>query len=185
MSDELNEELDSQNQSTEEVVNTEEVEVETPAEDTEDDVEALREKNKKLFERAKKAEAEAKELKTKVKAPEQKPQTVEKQTGDVTLKDQYALLEAKVPADDIDEVISYAKYKGISVAEALKTAVVKATLSERAEVRKTAEVAHTGGGKRTTVKLSDEALVNKAEQGDLPEDPDALVEARFNLKKNK
>lgn len=59
MSTEDNEELDSQNQATEEVVKTEQVE-DTALAETED-VEKLREQNKRLFERAKKAEAKLKE----------------------------------------------------------------------------------------------------------------------------
>jgi hypothetical protein len=183
MDEQSTEELDSQNQPTEEVVNTEEVEVETPADDTED-LESLQEKNKKLFERAKKAEAEAKLLKAeRLKAEEQARRPAEKQ-ADVTLKDQIALVQAQVNPDDIDEVLRYAKFADISIADALKSNVVKTILSERTEQRKSAEVANTQGSRRTVPKVSDEQLIEKADRGDVPDDPEALVEARFNQKKN-
>jgi len=147
-----------------------------------EDLEDLKSKNAKLFARTKTAETEAKELKQKLKTFEQTKDT--KATVDLSsLKDQYALLQAQVPADDIEEVLSYAKYKAISVAEALKTTAVKAILSEKAELRKSSEAANTSGSKRTTLKISDEAIVQKSLVGDLPDDPEALVEARFNLKK--
>ncbi len=180
MSDELNENLDSEIQATEEVVNTEEVE-DTVADTGSEDKAKLEELNKKLFERAKKAEAELKEFKAKAKTETKAEVTAEKQ-ADVSVKDQYALLQAQVPADDIDEVLAYAKFKGISVAEALKTTVVKATLAERAEQRKTAQVANTSASKRTTARQTDEQILEKGYEADNPE---ALAEARHNLKRKK
>jgi hypothetical protein len=163
MADEADDELESKDQPTEDVENTEEVE-ETVVDTESEDLEALKEKNRKLFERAKKAEAEAKELKTKVKAPEPS-----EKKGGLSSLDLYALIEAKVLQDDISEVTDYAKLKGISVAEALKSNVVKTILSERAEERKTAAAAHTTGARRGNSQVSDDTLLNKASRGELPE----------------
>ena len=126
------------------------------------------------------------------RAPAGKPDTVrpvfdhqpaEKQADSpVSLKDQYALLQANVPADDIDEVISYAKFKGITVQDALKSSVVTATLSERAEQRKTAEATATGPVKRSVARLSDEQIVSKGFEHD---DMEAVAEARLNAKRKK
>lgn len=157
----------------------------------EHDVGWYKKQNNKLFERAKKAEGFEKQPDgswVKVfKKPEAKPQVVQasqQKQPEVSLKDQYALLQAQVPADDIDEVISYAKFKGISVTEALKSSVVKATLSEKAEMRKSAEVANTSGSKRTTVKVTEDQLVEKASSGNMYDlDPETLAEADINLKK--
>lgn len=181
MSDELNEELDSQSQPTEEVVNTEEVE-ETPAQDEPEDVETLKALNKKLYERATKAEAEKKELRAQLKTLEPTPKPQAEKQADVTLKDQLALVQAQVNPDDVDEVISYAKYKGITITEALKSPVVKATLSERAEQRKTAEATAVGPVKRSVPKVSDEQLIDRGYTAD---DPEALAEARMNIRKKK
>lgn len=176
-----NEELDSQNQPVEETVNTEVVE-DSSLEESED-LNALQEKNKKLFERAKKAEAEAKLLKAeRTKAEDQvKANPSEKQDG-LTPVDLYALIDAKVPQDDIEIVSDYANFKGISVAEAVKSSVMKTELAQRLEMRKTAEVTNTGSGKRTTAKVSDETLLDKARKGEFTDDVEALVEARFNQK---
>jgi len=172
--------VDTQIEPTEEVVKTDEAEDASTQEAFKGEPEYT-EHEKKMFERAKKAEAEAKKLKAELA---RKPQTAEKQVGEVSLKDQYALLEAKVPADDIDEVINYAKFKGISVSEALKSSVIKATLSEKAEQRKTSEVTNTAGSRRTTVKMTDEMIVQNAAEGK-SFDPEALALARINLKKKK
>lgn len=186
MGEELTENLNSPNEATEEVANTEGVETEAAQEQVED-VDALKEQNRKLYERAKKAEELAKALKAKVKEPDKAPAPAEKQADvSVTLKDQYALLQANVPADDIDEVLDYAKFKKISITEALKSAVVKATLSERAEQRKTAEVTATGPVKRTSARVTDEQLLQRASKGEFYDlDPEALADADLNSRKKK
>jgi hypothetical protein len=184
MSDELNEELDSPNQPVEETVETEQVKDETPVEESED-LETLKEKNKKLFERAKKAEAEAKELKTKAKAPAPKVEAVKLE---VSLKDQMALINAKVHEDDLEEVMDYAKYKGISIVDALKSPVILTTLRDKEEQRKTADATNTTGSRRVTTKLSDDTLLRNASVGtidDSEEGIERLIEARLASKKKK
>jgi hypothetical protein len=188
MSDEDNGIIEPQDDATEEVVNTEEVEeIESAdAPETEDESEdeekiALREQNKKLFERAKKAEAEAKELKTKVKAPAQAEAPSEKQDG-LSSMDTIALIGAKVTEkEDIDEVVDYARLKGISVEEALKTNVVKTILKDKAEQRASAEATNTGPARRGSAKMTDEQILDAASKGK-EVDPVALAEARWNLK---
>lgn len=108
-------------------------------------------------------------------------------TADTALssKDLYALMQANVPEDDIDEVVEYAKLKKISVSEALKTNVVKTILNDKAEERKVARATNTGPSKRGTVKLSEDALIDKANKGDLPDSEEEmarLVRARKGLK---
>src|ERR1035437_775035 len=76
--------------------------------------------------------------------------------GELTTKDLYALIDAKVPEDDIEEVREYAQLKKISIAEALKSNVVKTILGDKAEQRKTAEGTNTNGGRRSSAKLSDD-----------------------------
>lgn len=148
-----------------------------------DDVDKLKEQNKRLFERAKKAEAEAKELKLKTKAPAQ-AQAQQPAVKDDTLspRDLYALMDAKIPQADIDEVVRAAKLLGKSVPEALNDGLVKARLKDLAEQRDTANATNTSGSKRTTAKLTDEGLVEKAMRGG-DVDPEALAVARINLKK--
>lgn len=184
MSEQDLENLDSPNETTEEVVNTDEVEVESHEEETED-IEKLREQNRRLFERTKKAEELAKQLRAKVStAPA--TQTPEKQGGEISLKDQYALLQAQVPVQDVDEVIKAAKLLGKSIPDALNDGLVKARLSQLAEERTTAAATSTGAAKRVAPRVTDETLVQKAVSGNPYDmDPDALAEATMNLKKKK
>ena len=67
----------------------------------------------------------------------------EKKPEGLSTKDFYALTKANVPEEDIDEVAEYARFKGITVAEALKSSVVKATLAEKSEVRRVSNAMQT------------------------------------------
>lgn len=128
-----------------------------------------------------KIRAEKAERKTK-EAPVVKTQ---ESNGNLSPIDIFALTKANIEAEDLEEVLDYAKYKGISVAEAIKSPVVKATLAERAEQRNVALATNTGASKRTTARQSDEALVSKAEKGELPEsdaDIARLVAAKYGKK---
>jgi len=87
-----------------------------------------------------------------------------------------------IEAEDINEVIAYANFKKISVADALKSAAVKATLQEKNEYRKVAQATNSGTVRRGTSKVSDETLIEKARKGDLPDsdaDIQRLVNARY------
>ncbi len=135
-------------------------------------------KNQKI--RAEKAESK---LKEGVVAP--KPtKSAEKQ--DLSSKDLYALMEAKVPQDDIDEVAEYARFAKITIAEALKSNVVKTILKDKEEMRMTAEATNTGGARRVNAKVSEDTLLDKAKKGELPDsdaDLDRLIAARLKQKK--
>ncbi len=165
----------------------------TPAENSEleqtenaevEDVDALKEKLTKAEElaknqkiRAEKAEAEAKKLKVV------QPQEKETPKNDLSLKDIRALQD--VHDDDVDEVIEFAKFKGISIAEAKKLPAIQSLLSTKEEFRKTAQAANTGGGRKGTSKVTGEDLLEKFNQGQVPEkdeDIEKLIEARFTPK---
>ena len=129
--------------------------------------------------RAEKAEALAKQLKIK---PEEKPESP-KTPEPLSLKDIRALQD--VHDDDVDQVTEYAKFKNISVAEAKKLPEMQALLRTKQEERETAAATNTGGGKRTTSKNTPEAILERAEAGELPEDDEgikALSEARLQQK---
>lgn len=102
----------------------------------------------------------------------------------LTPKDSARLLEAKVPVDDWDDVIDYAKFKKISIADAMKSSVVKGTLAGKAEERKTAKATNTGKGKKGSSGVSGATALAKAERdGTMPESDaelDALLEERYN-----
>lgn len=117
----------------------------------------------------------------KTKAPEKK----EEVKDSLSEIDVFALVKADVAEDDIAEVKSYAKYRGVSVSEALKDKTLKSILSEKAEERRSADVSNTSKQKVST-KLSPEVLREKAKKGDLPDsDIDKLVEAEMTAMVNR
>lgn len=127
----------------------------------------------------KRAEKAEKELK------EKKPETPT--SPDLTFKDQLAITNAKIHEDDIDEVIDYAKFKKISVSDALKSPVIKASLDEKAEVRKSAQATSTTTARRSISTPSNSEVLEKTlKKGEIPEQgsPEAeqLFKARHGIK---
>ena len=93
----------------------------------------------------------------------------------LTPKDTLALMEAKVTSDDIDEVVRVSKILGKTVAETLKDKTMQTILSERAEERKTAEIAQTGKNQRGSTKTTGADLLDRAEKtGEIPEDDEGM-----------
>lgn len=177
----------NENTDEEVILNTQEETVELDTtESTEEDseqidwkAEALKAKeiaeNQRI--RAEKAEGKIKTEKTQVKASK---------SPELSTMDIIALTKANIETEDIEEVMDYAKFKGISIADALKSSVVKATLSERAEQRNVSLATNTGGSKRGVARVSDETLVANAQKGNLPEsdaDIDRLMKAMM-VRKN-
>jgi hypothetical protein len=176
-----NENVPAENSNTAEEVTLDVTEDTTPetVEENVDDVKTRLAKAEELAQnykiRAEKAERLAKGIKPEVKI-EAKPVTM-------STKDYIALMNAKINEDDVVEVEDYAKYKGISIAEALKLGVVKTLLSEKEEMRKTAQATNTSNARRSSVQISPDTLLAKAKEGDVSEDAEALVKARFEKKK--
>lgn len=109
-----------------------------------------------------------------------------KKQSELSAVDIIAISKANIEAEDVEDVLDYAKYKGISIAEALKSSVVKATLSQKEELRKTAQATSTGTSRRGTASITDAQLIANAEKGIMPEsdaDYDRLAELR--LKRNR
>jgi len=105
------------------------------------------------------------------KAKEQKLAEQEvKTSNELGGKDLFALVKAGVSEDDVDEVLEYAKFKNVSVTDALKSSVVSTMLREKAEMRRSAEVAYSGSGRTGTAKVTDETILKKAEDGSLSDD---------------
>jgi len=122
--------------------------------------------------RAKKAETKPKKVKTEKDTP--------KQPG-YSLKDIRALSD--IHDDDVDEVVDYAKNKGISVAEAKKAPLIQSFLRDSNEIRKTADATNTGTTKRGAKKTSGAELLKKFEEtGEVPEnkaDLDRMLSSKF------
>ncbi len=152
---------------------------ETAEETTEESVEDVKARLTKAEELAQNYKVRAE--KAEKKAKETKVEKVEPVQG-LSSKDTIALINAKVNEDDIEEVIEYAKFKKISVSEALKSSVIKASLTEREEQRNTANATSTGKS-RGAAKVSGEALLAKAQKtGEIPDSDEgisALIAARM------
>lgn len=156
-----------------------------PEETTEEEVET-EESAEELKERLAKAEELANNYKIRAekaeKASKAKPPTT---ANDLNSKDLVAIMNAKVPEEDIDEVVEYAKYRKTSVGEILKDPIMKATLDLRAEERNTAIAANTNTSRRGSNRVPDDVLLANASRGKMPES-DAeiarLMKAKYKAK---
>jgi len=165
--------LDENSNTSEEV--TPEVTEESETEQTEETVDwkalALKEKQR------------ADNLKIRAEKAEKAPARVEPSTS-LGANDLVALMNNKVHEDDVSEVEEYARFKKITVSEALKSSVMKTLLSERNEQRDIANATNTGPSRKSNTKLNDSTLLKYAREGRNVEDPVALAEARW-AEKNK
>jgi len=137
-------------------------------------------KNQRI--RAEKAEAKLKELKATDKPAKEEKETPKNEN--YTLKDIRALND--VHDEDVEEVTEYAKFKGISIAEAKNSTVIKNLLKDNNETRATANATSTGTTKRTNRKDSDETLLNDFATGKVPDTDEGiakLLQAQLNEKK--
>lgn len=163
--------MDNYDNQTEETVETPEVEVEE-VEETVDELTAeteTEEEEKIDWEaRAKKAEAAIIKAKSKPKAKVEEAPKAETKTG-MSIFDQKAIFNANIDTqEDLDEVLDYADRKNISVAEALKSTVIKATLAENAEIRNSAKAVNTGTSRRSSGTLTDAQIMANAQKGKMP-----------------
>ena len=101
------------------------------------------------------------------KARKMAPKETTKQ-NDMSLKDIRALQD--VHDDDVDDILDYAKYKGVSPAEAKKMPAMQAILKAKDEERRVAMATNTNSGKRGTAQLSDERVLQDFRQGNVSED---------------
>lgn len=148
--------------------------------------ELLMQEFKSLSEKAKEAE-KAKELAENYKIRAEKAEKASKKGNsegektpknerneEMSSRDIIALTKANIADEDIDVVLDYAKFKKISVVEALKSSVVKATLAENEEHRKTAAATNTGTGRRGVQQKSEGSLLSEFKSGKVPETDDEM-----------
>lgn len=159
--------------------------------DGEDSIESLKEKlakAQKAYEDQKKR-AEKAESKTSDDGKNKKVEPPKKiaKSDDLSPKDLYALMEKKVPKEDVDDVVQYAKFSKTSVEQALDSDFVTRLLADKAEKRATARATNIGNSRRGTGKASGISLLNNAQQkGEIPDDDaelDRLIETRLEQKK--
>ncbi len=153
-------------------------------------------KFKKAYEnqktRAEKAEAKLKELMgdkgDKKPAPAKKPASNVK-AQELSQTDTYTLLRNNIHEDDVKDVVDYARLRGISISEAIKSPLVKSIISENESKRTTSKVASKGNeGRRGSYRVPVEVLLSNARKGIYPDndaDLDRLVDAQMAQRKNK
>ena len=173
MSDE-NVQVENSNQQEEEVLETSDEQTNDEQEEGES-LEEYKTRLAKAEELANNYKIRAEKAEKMAKSARNEPQKASPKAGDLNSKDLYALMESKVPQDDVDEVVEYAKFKGISVSDALKTNFIKTTLSEKAEQRTVAEASNTGSSRRASYKVSDDTLLAKARKGEMPDNDEDLI----------
>lgn len=158
---------------TEETLDTqEEAIVDADSDDTQEDIEDIEELKAKLA----KAEELANNYKVRAeKAEKSKVQPTHKEAQGLSITDQMALVRADVHEDDLEEVQEFAKFKKITIAEALKTPMLKSILLDNKEKRDTAIAANITSSKRVSGKVSDETIFTKAMKGELPESDEELA----------
>lgn len=168
--------LETTDTETEQEENTEEVEKEEEEQEDEEKValrkekEELEKKNKQLYERLKKTD----------KAPATQ--------SSLSAKDFLALKDANITAEDFDEVQDYAKFRKISIAEALANPTLKSILRDKAEERRTEQAKETRSP-RGIAKTTGEDLLQKAEKtNEIPtteEGMESIIRARLERKRSK
>lgn len=161
---------------------TEEIVVEEKEVDL-DDIETVKAKLEKERELAKNYKIRAE--KAEKQSKEKKPVEI---TGALSEKDLISIVRNEVHDDDLDVVKRFAKLENITVSEALKRDDLKVILKGKKEQRETAAATNTGSTRRAPAKPSDEALIDRASKGELPqsdEDLERLAAARMNNRKNR
>lgn len=161
----------------EEVISTTPTEV---AEETTETVETTEESVEEIKARLAKAEELANNYKIRAEKAEKKSKTETKPTSNSDLSglDIFALTKANVDSEDVEVAVKWARDNNLNLTEALKSPELNAVLNVRKDMRVTANASNTGASRRQTGKLSDEALLNQARGGKIPEseeDFDRLV----------
>ena len=172
--------MDNENEVITQENDTETTENQTGETTPEIDVEALKKENATL-------QAQKEHWRKKAETKVETEVKVETPKDDLSTKELYALIEAKVPKEDVEFITQWAKFNKIGVVDALNQKEVKSILALKSEERTSAEVANTTGGRRVTTKDTGMDLVNKFNQGQLPaeEDIEKMINARFEARKNR
>ena len=175
--DSPNEELETDDSTNVEEEKSEEVDVEALKVENA----KLKKTNQELYEKEKKARglvrnAEGQWVKKEPIAKVEEKTETKSDEEKLTSEEVLVFVGAGITnREDIDEAISFARYKKIPLEEALKNSILKNTLKEKAEERKTAEATNTKPGGKATSKVTGETLIAKAlESNQLPESDDAI-----------
>jgi hypothetical protein len=87
--------------------------------------------------------------------------------------------------DDIEEVIAFAKFKNISIAEALKSPYIVNYRREQDEIRRSQQALHMNTAKRGNVGPSVEKILADAAEGKIPPAGSKEAELLFYARRGK
>lgn len=149
---------------------------------TQEDIKALR----KQIETLEAQKEHWREKAQKADKPTETNKVAPSKSPDLSTADIIALTKANIDPEDVEDVLEYSRFKNIPVSEALKSSVVKATLSEKNELRQSAQATSVGTSRRAASRVSDEQLLENARKGILPEsdaDLDRLTSLQVNRKR--
>lgn len=97
----------------------------------------------------------------------------EKEPNRQKKEDNFSLMDIRalsdVHDDDVDEIVGYAKFKNISIAEAKKSTVIQTYLRESQEQREASKASNKTNNTRKTSKDDDARLLSDFEKGKVPE----------------
>lgn len=114
--------------------------------------------------------------------PQAQPKAEDKQPekqSDLSPIDLYALMEAKVPQEDVQEVVKAAQLLGKSIGDALKDTTVQAILKTRQEHRTSANAANTRTKRPSNSAPTDAEVLADASKGKVPEKGSQEAEQLF------
>lgn len=103
--------------------------------------------------------------------------------NDLSTDDLYALMEAKVPREDIEEVKKAAKILNKPIAEALQDEMVQNVLKDRQEKRRVADATGTDKGRPGTKQATPGEILAEAQKGNIPEPGTPEAEALFKARR--
>ncbi len=172
--EEINEEEEEINEE-EVVVEEEEVEEEVEEEEVEDKDTRIKELEDKLA-NSKKEKRQTKRALNKVT-----------KTGpqELSTLDIYALVEAKVPQADIEEVIKASKILGKTIPEALQDTTVQMILKSKAESRSADKASNIKTSRPSSKQVSDDEILAQANKGEFPKKGSDEAERLFWLRRGR
>lgn len=149
---------------------------ETAEEEADDEVVTL---SKAEYEKLKKDLSTTKAQKDHYKTKASQPAEKTKETESLSFKDAYALQEAKVHIDDVDEVVEIANLKRISITEALKLSITRAILKEKSEVRATKQAQNKDIRRKGNSATNSAEILNNLSKGNIPKKGSTEAEELF------
>lgn len=187
MTENDNEFVDSQIDTEEETVNTQDEAIEVEVDET--NTEEVPDEDEKAKLEKQIATLQAQKEHWRKKATEKKDvATTSKDEPKIELStvEIIALAKADLDPEDADEVLEYARFKKIPVTEALKSTAVKAVIAEKKEQKAIANATNTSSQRRGTARVSEERLLENARKGIMPDndaDLERLIEAQRGSRK--